>query len=148
MATDKQILANQRNAGKSSGPRTPEGKARSSQNAVKTGAFSRLLLLADESKTELDRLRTALYDEWRPVGPTETCHVERLAALFWKQRRFYHAETGLYSMYRQCAEGLGGVATALAREGTETEAFSRLMHLDAVVERSIGITLGRLEKLQ
>ena len=37
MATDKQILANQLNAKKSTGPRTKTGKGRVSENAVKHG---------------------------------------------------------------------------------------------------------------
>ncbi len=37
MATDKQIFANQRNAKKSTGPRTKAGKGRVSKNAVKHG---------------------------------------------------------------------------------------------------------------
>ena len=40
MATEKQIAANRRNALKSTGPRTPEGKSASSRNATVTGLFS------------------------------------------------------------------------------------------------------------
>jgi hypothetical protein len=41
--TDKQIAANQRNAQKATGPKTKEGKARSSRNAEIHGAYSREL---------------------------------------------------------------------------------------------------------
>jgi hypothetical protein len=68
-----------------------------------------------------------------------------LLALFWKEARLYRAETGLYAIYRQCPEGLGGVATALAKE---TEAFSRVQQMDSAIERSIGITIRRLQQLQ
>ena len=37
MATDRQIEANRKNAQKCTGPRTEKGRARSSQNALKTG---------------------------------------------------------------------------------------------------------------
>ena len=148
MASEKQVLANQRNAARSTGPRTPGGKARSSLNALKTGVFSQLLVLPDENAEEFGRLRAALQDEWRPVGPTENSQVDRLTALLWRQARVYRAEAGLYGMYRQCPEGVGGIATALAKDGTETEGFSRLARLDAALERSIGTTLGRLQQLQ
>ncbi|HEX9841636.1 MAG TPA: hypothetical protein VGC20_02755 [bacterium] len=45
MASKKQIAANRRNAKKSTGPRPPEGKAASAQNAVKHGLLSRTPLL-------------------------------------------------------------------------------------------------------
>jgi hypothetical protein len=148
MASDKQIQANRRNAQRSPGPRTKRGKAISSMNALKTGAFAKHLLLPDDDPKEFGRLRAALYEEWRPAGPTQTRLVERLTALFWKQRRFYRAESGLYTMFRQCPEGLGGVATALAKDGVETEAFTRVLRMDAAVERSIVLTIRVLQKLQ
>ncbi len=144
MASDKQIRANQENGRKGRGAVSPPGKARSSRNAKKTGAYSRLLLLPDEPEREFDRLRAALYDEWRPVGQTEVNQVERLTALFWRQRRLYRAETGLYCIHREGSDGMGGVATAFDK----SPAFDRLMSLDAAIERSIGITLSRLQQLQ
>lgn len=148
MATEKQTLANQQNASKSTGPRTEAGKARSSRNAVKTGVYSKLLVLPDENSAEFDALVSDLFKEWEPMGPTETALVLRLGGLLWRQFRTYRAENGLYCMYRQCPEGVGGVATALAKDGVETQAFSRLFSMDRSIERSIGATIDRLQKLQ
>src|SRR2546422_857139 len=124
MATQRQIESNRENAKKSCGPRTPRGKQISSMNALKTGVFAKHLLLPDDNAEEFGRLRQAIHDEWRPVGPTEKSLVERLVALFWRQRRLYRAESGLYTMFRQCPEGTGGVATALSKDGRDTEAFT------------------------
>jgi hypothetical protein len=148
MATEKQIAANRQNARRSSGPRTSRGKATSSMNSLKTGIFAKHLLLPDDDAHEFGRLRAALHDEWQPIGPTQITLVERLAALLWRQRRLYRAESGLYVMYRQTPDGLGGVATALAKDGAETEAFTRLLRMDSSVERSIATTIRLLQKLQ
>jgi hypothetical protein len=51
-------------------------------------------------------------------------------------------------MFRQCAQGVGGVATALARDGQDTEAFTRVLRMDNAIERSIGLTIRLLQKLQ
>jgi hypothetical protein len=148
MATNKQIVANQQNAKKSTGPRTARGKRISSRNALKSGLFAELLLLPDDDVEEFRRLRAELHDEWRPVGPSEKRLVERLLALFWKQRRFCRAESGLFTMFRQCPEGVGGVASALAKDGRETEAFTRVLRMDGAVERSIATTMRTLQGLQ
>jgi hypothetical protein len=52
MASDKQIAANRRNATKSTGPRTQEGKARSRLNALRHGLAS-TLPAADKTWDEL-----------------------------------------------------------------------------------------------
>jgi hypothetical protein len=144
MSTEKQILANQANGLKGHGPVSPGGKSKSSRNALKTGMYAKLLLLPDEPEQEFDRLRAALYDEWRPVGQMEIIQVERLKALFWWQRRLYRTDAGLYAVHRVCSDGVGGVATAFDK----ALAFDRLMKRDVAIERSIGIALGRLQQLQ
>ena len=47
MATEKQINANRQNAQKSTGPKTAEGKAAVSQNAVKHGLFAQSLIYGE-----------------------------------------------------------------------------------------------------
>ncbi len=117
-------------------------------NALKSGLFSKKALLPDESAEQFRQLHAALYAEWLPKGPSEECLVERLGALLWRQGRVYRGEAGLYGIFRQCPEGLGGVGTALAKDGTETEAFSRLIRMDSALERSVQLTIRLLQKLQ
>lgn len=148
MATERQISANRRNSKRSTGPRSARGKKVSSMNALKTGVFARHLLLPDEDAKEFARLRLEIHREWQPVGPTERSLVERLVAQLWRQRRIYRGESGLFSIFRQCPDGLGGVATALARDGQDTEAFTRVLRMDGAIERSIGTTIRLLQKLQ
>ena len=87
MVSEKQIAANRLNAGKSTGPRTPEGKAAVSQNAFVHGLRSRQLLLPGEDLAEFQRLTGGLEDEWQPATPTEAALVEQMAAALWKIKR-------------------------------------------------------------
>jgi len=67
MAFPAQIAANQLNSRKSTGPRTPEGQAKSSMNALKHGNRSRkVALLLEESCAFEDRLR-----KWMAIGDAQ-----------------------------------------------------------------------------
>ncbi len=58
--------ASRRNGAKSQGPVTPEGKARSSQNATKHGLDSRIVVLANESQFEYDDLLSDYVHRYSP----------------------------------------------------------------------------------
>ncbi len=78
---------------RSGGPRTPEGKARSAQNARKHGLCAELLLLTVEEGSALDRMTRAFQAEYRPVGPTE-CHlVHEMVGAAWREHRSQSMET-------------------------------------------------------
>jgi hypothetical protein len=72
MSSQARIDANRRNALKSTGPRTSEGKARSSQNACRHGLAAFKRLLAGYLRTynpahadEVDLLTDAVFYKWR-----------------------------------------------------------------------------------
>ena len=91
---NSRTLANEKNALKSTGPRTLAGKASSSANAVQHGILSRHLILPGESRGEFDALLSQLLAEHKPVGTIEMAIVERMAIALWRQRRLIAAETG------------------------------------------------------
>ena len=64
MPTNAQIKANGKNAKKSTGPRSEEGKARSAKNALKHGLLARDTVLPGEDPADFDRQFSAL-DETR-----------------------------------------------------------------------------------
>jgi hypothetical protein len=66
MTTTKRMAANRRNAQKSTGPKTPEGKAVVRLNAMKHGLLSREVLLPDEDEATLVELGKRL----RQPGPS------------------------------------------------------------------------------
>ena len=57
MSSEAQIKANRANAQNSSGPKSPEGKAKSSLNAVKTGLTGRTVLLPGDDAAAYDLFR-------------------------------------------------------------------------------------------
>ena len=60
MSTEKQIEANRRNAQRSTGPKTPERKARSALNALQHGIRSSLAVIPGESPENFETLYDAL----------------------------------------------------------------------------------------
>ena len=87
MATERQIEANRRNALQSTGPRTDEGKAASSRNAVWHGLSAHRMLLDGEDPQHFHDLRVSLYEELRPSTEVEAQLVESLAQLYWRLAR-------------------------------------------------------------
>jgi len=87
MSTDAQILANCLNAQKSTGPRTIEGKAAVSQNAVRHGLSAERDVIASESQADFDLFRQQLLDELSPLSPMESILAERIVTLSWRLKR-------------------------------------------------------------
>ena len=56
MATEKQILANRKNAARSCGPKSAGGKLISSRNATRHGFYASAVLLPEEDRGEYIRL--------------------------------------------------------------------------------------------
>ncbi len=87
MATEAQLIANRRNAQKSTGPLTPQGKAAVSQNAVKHGLLARHDVISSESQADFDLYRRQLLAELAPVSPMESMLAERIVTLSWRLKR-------------------------------------------------------------
>jgi hypothetical protein len=87
MATQAQITANRLNAKKSTGPRTPEGKAISSQNALKHGLTAKRDIIKSESQTEFNHHRRRFFAELGPSSAIEYLLAERIISLSWRLKR-------------------------------------------------------------
>ncbi|WP_153954664.1 hypothetical protein [Cupriavidus necator] len=101
MTTPKKTLANQQNSGKSTGPKTPQGKAKASSNATKHGLLSTRMFLDGESPEEFHLLLDGLQMSLRPAGSLELVLVERIAVTLWRQRRLVRAETAAIELGRR-----------------------------------------------
>src|ERR1700684_3915605 len=93
MATLKQTEANRRNALKSTGPKTPEGKAAVTMNALRHGLRARSVVLPGEDRDEFQQLCADLEFEWQPQSRTEQFYVEQMAVSQWKLTRMEVGES-------------------------------------------------------
>ena len=93
----RQAAANRANGKLSHGPKTPEGKAIASMNAVKHGFFARDPLLAGESATEFAEFRARLFDALQPADATESLLADRVADAGWRLRRFPAVEAAMFT---------------------------------------------------
>jgi hypothetical protein len=100
MTSDKQIAANRKNARKSTGPKTPEGKAAVRLNALRHGLLSQEILLPGEDEEALRELGQSLRAELQPVGELESLLVDRIIASYWRLRRLGRVETGIFAWER------------------------------------------------
>ncbi len=121
MRTLAQISANRLNARRSTGPRTPSGKAAVSQNALKHGLLARAVLLPDDGAAAtraVAALATSLHTELKPEGPIEHALVDRIVASLWRLRRLAHVESGLFAS-RLCEDQVSAAAreAQLASQG-------------------------------
>lgn len=92
MTTDRQIEANRRNARNSTGPKTPEGKAASSRNALKHGLLSREVVLWNEDSEEFKEFRRLMIEALDPQDQVEALLADRVVANAWRLRRVYRIE--------------------------------------------------------
>ncbi len=93
MASAAQITANRLNAQHSTGPRTLEGKARSSQNALKSGFCSAALVVPPEMRAEFDEYRAGLLKSTAPQTAIEEDYFRRMLLSGWNLIRVQEAET-------------------------------------------------------
>ena len=109
MATLRQIQANRLNAQKSTGPKTPEGKSASSQNALKSGLDAESQFVLGETREDFALLQSEYYDRFAPTTPELRFQVDSLIRNEWMLRRFFRVEPQLWEFHVQLAERGTGV---------------------------------------
>jgi hypothetical protein len=98
MTSPSQIEANRRNACKSTGPITEEGKQRSRCNAVRHGLTAETVIGALEDAEDYKAFETAIIADYDVQSAVERELVLRLASLLWRLRRATTMETGLFEI--------------------------------------------------
>ncbi len=92
MTSIAQTKANQKNARKSTGPKTTSGKAKSSQNALTHGIYAAIPLLPGENQDQLSQLADDITAALRPTDAVELGYVERIIIGSIRQIRLRDAE--------------------------------------------------------
>ena len=100
MSTQAQRAANQANSQLSTGPTSPEGKAKSSLNAVKTGLTGRTVLLPTDDAAAYEQHIQRFAAQWKPVTEAEKSLVQSIADTEWRLQRIPSLEAGIYALGR------------------------------------------------
>src|SRR5438270_9116787 len=98
MTTFKQIEANRRNARRSTGPTSDEGKLRSRRNAVRHGLTAETVIGALEDGEDYKAFEAVVIADYDVQSAVERELVLRLASLLWRIRRATTMETGLFGI--------------------------------------------------
>ena len=94
MRTPAQIEASRRNGAKSKGPKTEDGKIRSSQNAIKHGlTANKFVVLDGESGDDWETFHQSYIAKFQPRDPVEHHLVLEMAVNRWRLQRAWSFET-------------------------------------------------------
>jgi hypothetical protein len=140
--------ASRKNGAKSRGPRTPEGKARSAQNAMKHGLRAQKhVVLPEEDAAAFAALEAALAEELAPQGVLQSILVGRIARAAWRLERAERIEVDLFAERLLFAPD-GGVGLALIRDGNGTRSFETLLRYRGAAMAEFWRALRTLKALQ
>ena len=96
MTSFRQIEANRRNALRSTGPNTEDGKRRSRQNAVRHGLCAETVIEIVEDVDDYSGFEAAVIADYDAQTAVERELVLRLASVFWQSRRAIGIETAIF----------------------------------------------------
>jgi hypothetical protein len=95
--SERKASANRANAQRSTGPRTAQGKATSSLNALRHGILAKaafnVTLEGEARRAEFEEMVTGFAQEYQPRTPTEHMMVQQLAGCYWKLAKVWTFET-------------------------------------------------------
>ena len=150
----ERVAANRRNAQRSTGPRTPEGKARSSLNAVRHGLCAAGVISSEESPEAFEAIRQQLAAEWRPASVLELAMVDQIAELLWRRRRVAAVEvTALEATEIKTSVGPHRVSKDITRMlyrqmRSSDSALLRVQVYQTRIDRALHRALAELRRLQ
>jgi hypothetical protein len=164
MASVAQILANRRNAERSTGPRTEEGKAAASRNATKHGLLGKRDIISSEDPAEFDRHRELMLADLDPAGPIEHVLADWIISLSWRLKRVERMqnealdclvageEGGLEGENEELGsfgqDGEFALGRAAVRDFAGGRVLERLMIYERRIECSLYKTMNELHRMK
>ena len=172
ITSSRKAAANRKNALKSTGPTTPQGKRRVAQNAVRHGFFSQCLLVkhpdGKEDEGEYAAFYAALRKHYEPMDWLEELWVEKIAVWSWRLRRLIRCESGQISkaladhgyeiQQSKAADSENSGIAPLANPEMDAmtdhlflpsnEDLERLLRYEAMISRQLNHAIAELERLQ
>ena len=114
MATDKQIQANRANAKKSTGPRTPAGRAQSAKNGQNHNWLARTVVIPGESPSRFIALLSQFEQEFAPQTFVEQSLVENMATSRWHLLRLMGMQNASFTQEILSQQSAGATASTAA----------------------------------
>ena len=135
MTSFRQIEANRRNASKSTGPNTEEGKQRSRCNAVRHGLTAETVIGALEDAEDYKAFEAAIIADYDAQSAVERELVLRLASLLWRLRRATTIETGLFEIQADHLRGFRQHTLNQSRRKLSMQGLRLIQSMPTSIER-------------
>jgi hypothetical protein len=100
MATQRQIAANQRNAKRSTGPNTTNGKSKSRCNAIRDGLTGQIITLSEEDRPFFEQLQNEMLAAFNPQNALERKLAGTIAWDTWRLDHLRAVENNVYTFGR------------------------------------------------
>ena len=137
MTSPASLAANAANAQLSTGPKPPEGKLASSQNASKHGLSSPHAVVTDETRPFFEELHQSFHSELLPATSIETTLVDKIVISRWNMQRIEIMEVEYHDEHPEAHHSLDG-----------HENLDRLRRYYVTAERSFYRALTELRAIQ
>jgi hypothetical protein len=156
--SNARAAASRKNGAKSRGPKTPDGKARAAQNALKHGMRAqKYVLLPQEDAAAFAALESAIVTELAPDGVLQTLLAHRVAVAAWRLERAdrMEAEVLEFRSYEDANAGLALLGPRVGERGPNPvpaakgwQRHPQLRHADALPRRRHGRVLACAARAQ
>ena len=156
MPSPLQYAANRLNAEKSHGPTSPQGRARSSINALRHGLTARVVVLPSEDMDAYRAFSKEIVDSLDPQTPVERQFAHTVADNQWRINRIRSIEDGMLGMGHFEDAGnfdadnpeIHSAMTAARAFREDSKAFVNLSIYEQRLHRSMKEALRQLKELQ